>query len=210
VNDLIFACARRAIERWNDERDAPNKRYRFMLITSLIGRMPTEHLSGPALSGLNFVSDTDAGGDLDAVMTFFAETRKDQLRRGVDVQFYRTLCKIVQSFRVFPMHIRRNFVRPFMERIPCTFYLSNLGTVWPKIVDGRQTMESIIHGAGDFVIEDMHSSASISRNLCLGLTTRSHDGRFYLNYVCDRFRFEKEEAKELTDRVTQEIINAAG
>jgi hypothetical protein len=210
VNDLLFACARKAILQWNEDRDVPSRRYRFMLITSLIGRVPVAEDAGPPLSGLNFVSDDDAGADIDTITQFFRDTRKDQLKRGVDVQFHNTLKKIVQSFRILPLRIRRNFVRPFMERIPCTFYLSNLGTVWPKIVDGRQTMDSIIKGAGDFVIEDMHSSASISRNLSLGMTVRSHNKRLYLNYVCDCFRFEKDEAKELTGRVTAEIINAAG
>ncbi|MCZ7585094.1 MAG: hypothetical protein M5R36_18155 [Deltaproteobacteria bacterium] len=136
--------------------------------------------------------------------------RKTQLDRGVDIQFYNTLRYIVQAFRIFPIHVRRNFVRPIIERIPCTFYLSNLGTVWPKIVDGRQTMDSVVLGAGDFVISDMHSSASIARNLGLGLTVRAHNRRFYMNYVCDRFRFEQGEAKDITDRITNELINAAG
>ena len=94
-------------------------------------------------------------------------------------------------------------------RIPCNFYISNLGTVWPKIVDGKATPDSIVTGAGDFVIDDITSSASISRTVGLGLHTRTHNRRFYMNFICDRFRFTEEEAKNLTNRVVQEFKNAA-
>ncbi len=208
LNDLLFACARKVITRWNQERDASTERFRFMLITSLMGRMALGEGAGAGLSGLNFVSRDHADADIDTITCFFRDVRKEQLRRGVDIQFYHTLRKIVQTFRVFPLRIRRNFVRPIIQRVPCTFYLSNLGTVWPKIVDGRQTMDSVVKGAGNFIIEDMHSSASISQNLGLGLTVRAHNQRFYLNFVCDRFRFERDEAQELTGRIIKEVINA--
>ncbi|MCB1152252.1 hypothetical protein KDL45_01290, partial [bacterium] len=205
VNDLVFACARKILTDWNRERGAKVGRFRFMLITSLAGRMPETKGEGAGLSGLNFVhKDPDA--DLDAMMRDFRDQRRNQLERGVDVQFNYTLRKIVQATRVLPLSKRTKLVRRLIERIPCTFYLSNLGTVWPK---SKGSMESTIVKVGDFEINDMHSSASISRNLGLGLTIRSHNNRMYLNYVCDRFRFSLEEAKDITDRLTAEIIAAA-
>ncbi len=209
VNDLIFACARRVISRWNVERGETVDKFRFMLITSLTGRMPLGDNTGAGLAGLNFVSGGHKDADLDTLIRYFRDVRKDQLGRGIDVQFYNTLRHIVQTTRVLPLEKRLALVRRIIERIGCTFYLSNLGTVWPRIENGRQTMDSVILGAGDFVIDDIHSSASISRTLGLGLTTRVHNRRFYMNYVCDRFRFEDAEARELTDRVTNEFIASA-
>ncbi|MBZ0273460.1 hypothetical protein K8I61_15585, partial [bacterium] len=210
LNDIIFACARRVLSQWNEERGASAERMRFMLITSLTGRMELGDNTGAGLSGLNFVSIGHEKSDLDTIIRFFRDTRRDQLQRGVDIAFYHSMRRIVQSMRVFPLHIRRNFVRPIIERIPCTFYLSNLGTVWPKIVDGRQTLESEIVDVGDFSISDMHSSASIARNLGLGLTVRAHNNRFYMNFVCDRFRFEPDEATDICNRIVNEIVSAAG
>lgn len=209
INDLMFAAARSVISRWNTERGESVDKFRFMLITSLVGRMPLGDNSGAGLAGLNFVSGGRRGADLDTLMSDFRDVRKDQLKRGIDVRFNHTLRHIVQTLRVLPLERRQALVRRIIERIGCTFYLSNLGTVWPRIENGRQTMDSLILGAGDFVIDDMHSSASISRTLGLGLTTRVHNRRFYMNYVCDRFRFEFDEARDLTDRITSEIVSAA-
>ncbi|MCZ7585093.1 MAG: hypothetical protein M5R36_18150 [Deltaproteobacteria bacterium] len=54
LNDLIFACAHRVIRAWNDERGETKDRFRFMLITSLTGRMALGDNTGAGLSGLNF------------------------------------------------------------------------------------------------------------------------------------------------------------
>lgn len=209
-NDLMFACTRKAITEWNEEYNAKSDRFRFMLITSMAGRMKEKKSVGARVSGLNFISEGHGKTDIDQMMSYFGQVRSEQLRKGVDIHFNNTLQTIVGGLRVFPLETRRKIVGSLIKRIPCTFYISNLGTVWPKIVDGKQTADSIVTGAGDFIIDDITSSASIARTIGLGLHTRTHNRRFYMNFICDSFRFNKEEAKLLTDKVVKEIVSAAG
>ncbi len=209
LNDLLLAGARKAIARWNKERGVASERLRFMLITSLRGRMPATDETGIMLAGLNYLADCPSD-DIDEQTRFFRDIRKDQLLRGIDIGYHNILSVIVRMLRALPLKTRLNLVRPIIEKMMMTFYLSNLGTMWPKIVDGRQTLDSTVLGAGDFEISDIHSSASLTRAVHLGLTTRAHNRRFYFNFVCDRFRFEEDEARKLTDSIVRELENAAG
>jgi NRPS condensation-like uncharacterized protein len=209
LNDLILAGARKAIAKWNQEHDAKSDKLRFMLITSLRGRMPATDETGIMLAGLNYLADCQSS-DIDEQTRHFRDMRKDQLKRGIDIGYHNILSVVVRMLRLLPLKTRLSLVRPIIERMMITFYLSNLGTMWPKMVDGRQTLDSTVLGAGDFEISDIHSSASLTTAVHLGLTTRAHNRRFYLNFVCDRFRFEQDEAKELTDSIVRELENAAG
>lgn len=207
-NDLAFAVARKAITKWNEERGVGAERFRFLLITSLKGRMELPKDAGAGLAGLNFVNIGQGHADLDTLIRFYRDTRSDQLRRGIDIQFYNTTCSIIRTLRLFPMSYRFALAGAIGQSIPCTFYISNLGVVWPKFVDGKPTMDSAVLGAGDFIIDDIHSSASLGRTVGMGLTMRTHNRRLYLNFVADRFRFKYDEAKELSNRMINDLISA--
>jgi hypothetical protein len=81
--------------------------------------------------------------------------------------------------------------------------------MWPRFEKGKATTDTIVKGAGDFEIDDIHSSASMGRSMGLGLTTRTHNRKFYLNFVGDRFRFRKAEMQKLVDLIVKDLINAA-
>jgi hypothetical protein len=208
LNDLLFAVSRKTLTQWNQEHGVSAERFRYLLITSLQGRTELPEQAGAGLAGLIFVSAGHEGADLDSLTRYFRDVRADQLRRGVDIQFYNTTCYISRTLRLLPQKLRRKIGALIGESAPCTFYLSNLGVVWPKWVDGKPTMDSAIVKVGDFEINDVHSSASIGKNVGLGLTTRTHNRRLYLNFVGDRFRYHKEEFEELVDRFVAELISA--
>jgi hypothetical protein len=208
-NDLIFAVARSVISEWNDEHNVTSERLRFMLITSLKGRMELPKDAGAGLSGLNFVSaGHNKKTDLDELVRFFRDTRKAQLANGIDIQFYLTACKFLSTVRLMPMKTRNKVMHPLSYSSPITFYLSNLGVVWPKFENGLPTTDSVVLGSGDFLLNDFHSSASIGRSVGLGLTIRTHNRRVYFNFVADRFRFRKQEFEEISDRIMKTLINA--
>jgi hypothetical protein len=209
-NDVLMAVTRNELAQWNKEHNAPANSFRMMLATSLIGRADLPVDSGAALAGLNFVSAGHENADLDTLIRFFGQQRRSQLSRGIDVRFYMTLDKVVRALRVLPIRTRIAMMRPLVQNIPCTASLSNTGSIWPKSVDekGRQSLESKITGAGKFKIEQWHSNVSIARNLGMGLTCRTHNRRFYMDFVFDRFRFRRHEAVAITDRIMKGIENA--
>ena len=210
-NDVLMAVARQTLSEWNADHGKAHDRFRMMLATSLVGRADLPMDAGAGLGGLNFVSAGHENADLDTLIRFFGECRRTQLKRGVDVSFYKTLDRLVGALRVLPLKTRTNLIRPTIERIPCTLSLSNTGSIWPKSVDelGRQSLESKIVGAGDFRIDVWHTNVSIARNLGIGLTCRTHNKIFYLDFVYDRFRFRRHEAEALTERLVKNIHGAA-
>ena len=209
VNDLLLACSRKAITKWNMEHDVGHDKMRFMLISSLTGRRDQSvEGSGAAVSGLNLISGGHSHVPLDTLIEWFRDVRKFQFKHGYDLQLNNLINKFLSAYRVLPFTARKRLATLMVEGTPITFYVSNVGLVWPKIVDGKKTLESEITGAGDFVIDDIHSSASIARDMGIGLTVRTHNHRFYMNFVMDRFRFHKHEAEQLRDRIVGEFINA--
>jgi Condensation domain len=209
-NDLILAVTRQTLSQWNQERNASDDRFRMMIATGLIGRMKLPENSGAGLAALNSVSVGHGDSDLDTIMRFFRGQRVSQLTRGIDVRFFITLTKLVGALRVLPLHWRTSLLRPAIQSIPVTFAVSNIGSVWPKKIhaDGRQSLESRIVKVGDCKIDALHSSISISRNLEMLVTIRTHHKRLFLCFVCDRFRFTREEAVELTDRIFDNLIGS--
>ncbi len=91
---------------------------------------------------------------------------------------------------------------------PITFNLSNVGVVWPKIEGGKATYDSVLLGAGELEIEDMHSCPTFGPKTSLGLVVRMHNRRLYMNFVCDRFRFTNEEAAELILKTKAALLNS--
>jgi len=209
LNDLVFAVARKTLTTWNEEHGESADRFRFMLITSLKGRAQLVKTAGAGLSTLNFVAVNNGHQDLDTLIQHFSQDRQNQLNKGVDIRFYNLTCNIIKALRVLPMATRVKIAGNIGQTVPCTFYISNLGVVWPEIKDGKPTANSAVLGAGDFCINDFHSSASIARTLGLGLTIRTHNRRLYLNFVADRFRFRYHEMKTLVDRMVENLINTA-
>jgi hypothetical protein len=210
INDLLLACARKGLGKWNKEHDAAHERFRMMLISSLKGRKDNRVVeSGAAVAAINMVSKDHTDADLDDLIKMYRDFRVDRLTKGYDLQFNYLINRFINAFRVLPFHVRKPLLISIIQGTPMSFYLSNVGVVWPKFVDGKPTMESRIPGAGDFVIDDIHSSASIAKDIGVGMTTRTHNGKFYMNFVMDRFRFHKDEALGIRDAIVDEVINAS-
>lgn len=208
LNDLIFAVTRRVLSRWNRDLKASDERFRFMLITSMKGRTLQREAAGAGVSALNFVSSGHGGAGLDPLILFFRDVRRDQIARGIDIRFNQAMCRMVSAARLLPLRLRSKLLNPVVNSIPCTFSLSNLGVVWPRIENGRPTLDSEVLGAGDFVISDIHSSASAGRSVGLALAVRIHNRRLYMNFVADRFRFREAEARDLVDGFVRELVAA--
>jgi hypothetical protein len=209
VNDLLLACMRKGAGKWNKEHDAAHERFRMMLISSLKGRKDNRvDDSGAALAALNMVSKDHTETDLDELIKVFRDFRIDRLAKGYDLQFNYLINRFVSAFRILPFHMRKPLLTRIIQGTPMSLLLSNVGVVWPKFVNGKPTMDSAIPGAGDFVIDDIHSSASMGRDIGVGLVTRTHNRKFYFNFVMDRFRFHKDEALGLRDIIVNEVIEA--
>ena len=208
VNDFLLTIMQRQLADWNRERGVDRSCFRLMLVSSLKGRMELSRDVGAGISGISFVTGGISGMDFDEMMGWFKQKRIELLKGKFDVRFNKWVALYTGQTRFLPFPVRRRMWRQVLKSIHLSVYLSNLGVVWPKVVNGKPTMDSQVLGAGDFIISDIHSSPSIGPNIGLGVTIRTHNRRTYVNFVCDRYRFREEEAKELVAHIESGLLNA--
>ena len=125
-----------------------------------------------------------------------------------DIHFYKWVSDTFGALRFLPLSARQKIWRPLILAVPIAAYVSNLGVVWPRLENGRPTMDSVLLGAGGFEISDIHSSPSLLRNVGIGVTTRIHAKRLFINFVCDGFRFREDEARLLMAMFADELTRA--
>lgn len=208
VNDLLLTVMQRQLSEWNRDRGVDRSCFRLMLVSSLKGRMELAQDVGAGISGISFVTGGIGQLDFDEMMQWFGRRRIELLKEKFDVRFNKWASLYIQNTRMLPFAVRRRIWRQVLKRIHLSVYLSNLGVMFPKIVDGRPTLDSAVLGAGDFVISDIHSSPSIGPNVGMGVTIRTHNRRMYVNLVCDRYRFRTEEARQLVAQIESGLLNA--
>ena len=85
--------------------------------------------------------------------------------------------------------------------MPTTFVLSNIGVMWPRVVNGRPTGESALTRAGDLEVDDVHSCPSGAPYIGLTVIARTLGGKLFVNFSFDRCHFATDEATELADRI---------
>ncbi len=209
LNDLLLAVALRCITRWNRDNAAPAEYFRLLLASSLKGRTEVPETVGTGLSGLTFAVRGNENGDLDESIGFFRNYRRSILENKLDIKAYAWMSQWYSIMRVLPLKIRMRYLAPMLTSPRVCFSLSNIGVMWPRIEDGRPTLDSAVLGAGDLVIEDMHSCPTLGPNTGFGMIARMHNRRFYMNFMFDRFRFRKDEARSLADRFVEGVTNAA-
>ena len=202
LNDLLMAVGQAVFRNWNQERGVSSDWFHFVLASSLKGRMKIPDTVGTGLSALSFVSPAKAAKSMDQTMRFFRDYRKDLLKKRFDLMAYEWASRWYSLLRIIPFEIRRQNLAKMLTASPITFNLSNVGVVWPKIVDGRPTHDSVVLGTGNLEIEDIHSCPTFGPKTSLGLVVRMHSRRLYMNFVCDRFRFTDDEARALVPRLT--------
>lgn len=204
LSDVLLASISRTIGAWDRERGASARSQRCLLVVNSRGRIPETANESIALTGLALeVTAPDARG-LGAVVEHFRDVRTAQWEAGVDVANFKLLDAIAKSTRLMPKQARY-FVARRATQVPVTFLLSNIGIMWPEVKGGRMTGRSELTEAGGLVLDDVHSSPSMAKEIGLGVIARTLGGRLFINYSADRWRFPSEQARELTDKISADL-----
>jgi hypothetical protein len=164
---------------------------------------------GTGLSALSFILRGDSSSDVDTRMAHVRAYRKEMLNRKFDVKAYAWASDWYSLLRLLPFRLRHKRLAKLLGGGTTTFNLSNVGVVWPKFVDGKPTLDSAVLGTGELVIEDLHSCPTFGAKTSLGLVTRMHNRKLYLNFVCNRCQFDEDEAQDLVDAYVQTLTNLA-
>ena len=209
LSDLFCASISRTISAWDRERGAKPDRIRGFLAVNVRHKIPAMKNASMALAGLNITTRAPADRDLDDVIAQVRTQRTSQLARGFDVAFHKFAEIVGRALRFFPKRIRDALVRNGL-RSRYTFMLSNVGVLWPVVENGRPTGDSALISAGGLEIEDFYSCPSMTPDVGMVIVVLTHARRLFVSYACDRCRHNEQEARELAERLTDDLKRAAG
>ena len=204
VTDVLLASIARTIGAWDRERGSARDIVRAMLAVNMRQRTAMDEAEGMRLSALFLRAERPERMDGGAAIRHFRDARKLRLARGADVALYEMLEFVSRVAVRVPVRFRAPLFRRLYE-VPTTFVLSNIGVMWPRIVDGKPTGESSLTRAGNVEIDDVHSCPSGSPAIGLTVIARSLGGKLFVNFSCDRWRFTRPEAAALTDRIVSDL-----
>jgi hypothetical protein len=208
VSDLCLAAAKLVLQDWNEERGKPpgimhhwmavNQRLRQSLNRTSIQSNPLIAINIPSLPA----NRKDPQTLLGHVIAY----RKMILRDGLDMSIQQITGRLMKAGRILPIPVRYPLLRLLMDH-PMSFFLSNIGVVWPKIVNGRPTGETAIRTVGSMEILDVHSSIGATYNNPMALFLRTFQGRLSFVFSVNRHRISDEDAKAFSKRIVHRVMN---
>ncbi len=184
LSDLFMAASKLAIQEFNDSRNASTEILTHGLAVNLRGRVPaaeTRSMGNP-MSGIVIPTSRSERRDPDSLLRLVAQRRKMMLAEGYDIAMSRLLQSISAHTRILPSRYRHPLMRKFLDW-PISFFLTNLGVVWPRMENGRPTGETAITHVGDMELVDVHSSVGPTKNNGLAMILRTFMGKFYCVFV---------------------------
>ncbi len=125
---------------------------------------------------------------------------------GFDVALHRLANGIMRAGRIMPISIRYPAVRLIMDH-KLSFFLSNLGVVWPRIENGKPTGETAIRYVGDMEFVDVLSSIGAMFNNPIGLILRTFQGRLCFTFTIGRHRISDGDAQAFTRLVVDKVMS---
>lgn len=104
-----------------------------------------------------------------------------------------------------PLNVRYGLLRAaFQMRI--SYYLTNLGVVWPRMEGDKPTGETAIRTVGGLDLTDIHTSVGTARKNSNALLLRTFLDRLYLVFFVGRHQVADRDAEEFSALVVQKML----
>lgn len=208
MTDLCLAASKLAMEEWNLAHGADADVFLHGFAINQRARRPAEEIEGQGnpMSGFAVPSRAVERRNPDAVLRLVIERRRAGMDQGYDIAM-RELGRRLQGIGLaLPRSIRYAALRTVFDR-RISFFLTNLGVVWPVIRNGRPTGETAIREVGRAVLHDVHSSVGGTANNPAAMILRTFLGRFYMVFTLGGQRFRDDEARGFADTVVRRVFD---
>jgi len=208
ITDLFLAASKLAIEQWNLSRNAlAGIMYHGLAVNQRLrqDRARTKAQGNP-MSGISIPSDPADRRDPEALLRHVIERRKELIEQGFDIALSRIVHGIQRAGRVIPLSARYRWLRVILDA-KSTFFVTNVGVVWPRIEGGRPTGETLIRRVGQMELLDVHASVGSTKNNFAALILRTFLGRLYVVLSLGRHRISDEDAKEFSKLVFDKAMD---
>ena len=207
VTDLVMAASKLALDEFNTSRGAPPDILYHCLGVNQRLRQASSEVAGQGnpVSLIGIPSDREDRKDPQGLLRHVVSCRTRKLAMGRDVAAGRVAHAVLRAGRVLPLNARYGLLRALLE-MRISFYLANLGVVWPRIEDGRPTGETAVRRVGAMELVDIHSSVGTSRKNANALLLRTFLGRFYLVSLIGRHQVADRDAEEFSSLVVKKLM----
>lgn len=208
VSDLMQAAGKLALHEWNRERNAPADVFANGLAVNLRLRLPPAEvaaLGGNPMSGIYVPSLPEHRRDPERLLAYVIAERLRRMAEGQDINLVRTFRRLHLAGRFLPVALRHRLLKPLMDT-RLSFFLTNLGVVWPRMENGRPTGETAVREIGDLELLDVHSSVGTTPNNSQALILRTFLNRFYMLFTFGRHRINDVDAAAFSKLVVQKVM----
>lgn len=153
--DLLMVCTNLAVDRWNERHNVRPGLVTTSVTVNMRGRF--EGIDNPNnASILVFKSTPEQRSDPKELARAMALARIKLLRNQMDRRFHSNIAFMNDSVRVLPFHVRRRIVHFIVEQHQFSVAVTLLGAIWPKIRNGRPSLESDLTEVGELKVTEVH------------------------------------------------------
>lgn len=208
LSDLLLASSKLALEQWNLEHGAPAQTMNHGLaVNQRLRRALTEtEGQGNPMSAISIPSNPQERRDPVELLRYVVQTRKRKLAEGHDLALAAFVRKVLTVGRLLPFAVRYRWLRLILDR-PISFFVTNLGVVWPVIENGRPTGETAVRQVGEMNLLDIHACVGSTETNPVGLIARTFLSRLYLVLVVGRHKINDQDAADFSRLLMRKITD---
>lgn len=207
LSDLVLAASKLAIQEWNAGRGAPYEiMYHVLAVNQRLRRDARETAAqGNPMSGVSIPSCSEDRRDPEALLRLVIESRKQKMEQGHDIAWARMSQMLLRVGRLLPMSVRYDLLRHIFD-MKISFFVTNLGVVWPRMDRGRPTGETAITRVGDMELVDIHSNVGTTARNPIALILRTFRGKLYMIFAIGRHGISDPDARDFSRLVVDKVL----
>ncbi|MGC8604102.1 MAG: hypothetical protein ACP5VS_10475, partial [Desulfomonilaceae bacterium] len=203
--DRIVASANNSIDLWNKKRDLPPGFLTTSMTVNMRGRFSGVDLMNSS-SLIFFKSTPSDRQNVRSFMRKIALSRIRHFRNQTDLKLSKNIKMMTDAFRFFPFRFRKKIISFLINRHQFSIALTMLGTVWPKVENGKPCRESAFTKIGELEAVEVfgvpHRMLSKTRML---LVLYSFRNRINLVLTCSGGILTREESEQFMDLFIKDL-----
>jgi len=153
--DQLVVSANIAVDRWNGQRNVRPGMLTTSVTVNMRGRFQGVDSPNNA-SLLVFKATPEQRSDPKGLARSMALARIKLFRNQMDRRYHANIAMMNDLIRTWPFSVRRRIVHFIIERFQYSLAVTLLGAIWPKVQNGRPTLESDLTELGDAKIPEVH------------------------------------------------------
>lgn len=205
--DSLTVYANMAIDEWNSQRGREPGLLTTAMTVNTRGRF-SEFDTPNNSSVIVFRCQPDQRKDPAGFLRELARMRIRHFREHKDVTMLHNIRRLNSSMRLFPYHIRRQLMHLFLQNHKFSIAVTLLGTVWPRLVNGKPTADSSVTSSADLEVSEIHGIGyKLHSGTRLLLIAYAYRNRLNLILEAAGSLFTREETEAFLDLIIEKLFS---